>query len=315
MELRHLRYFIAVAEELNFSRAAERVHISQPPLSRQIRDLEEELKVKLLHRTRQEVRLTRAGHAVLDRSRKLVRDAESLLTEARMMDKQEPEELQIGYAPSPTAAVISGILARYHDRSPGARITLHDLSNVEMISRLRAKKLHGALTVRPPAAKMRGLKFEAIRKHPGGIICSPLNPMARQPVVRPTEVAASPLVVYRAKEFPEYHGWVSKVLGVGNARLMISEECSDVMSLMAAVQAGRGVAVVGDFITALAGDRVRFVPFVSGVHSLEVGLLYRKGELDEGMKRFLAAALAGSRSKSATSQGWIVPPRLGVGRR
>ena len=78
MELRHLRYFIAVAEELNFSRAAERLHVSQPPLSLQIRDLEAELKVKLLDRNTQRVRLTLVGHAVLARSRKLVRDAESL---------------------------------------------------------------------------------------------------------------------------------------------------------------------------------------------------------------------------------------------
>ena len=260
MELRHLRYFIAVAEELNFSRAAERLHVSQPPLSRQIRDLEDELKVKLLDRNRQGVRLTRVGQAVLVRSRKLVQDAEALLAGARTIDEDQPEELQIGYAPSPTAAVISEILARYHERSPGARITLHDLTNVEMRSGLRAKKLHAALTVRPPTGEMRGLKFEVIRHHPPGIICSPVSPLARQRAVRPSEVAGSKLVVYRAKNFPEYHGWVSKVLGVNKSRLVISEECSDVMSLMAAVQAGRGVAVVGDFITALAGDRVRFVP-------------------------------------------------------
>jgi len=272
MELRHLRYFIAVAEELNFSRAAERLHVSQPPLSRQIRDLEAELKVKLLDRNRQGVQLTRAGQAVLVRSRKLVHDAESLLAEAQMMDQKRREELQIGYAPSPTSVVISEILARYHEHSPGARITLHDLSNVEMMSGLRAKKLHAALTVRPPAGEMRGLKFETIRHHPPGIICSPVSPLARQRAVRPSEVAGSKLVVYRAKDFPEYHAWVSKVLGVSKSRLVISEECSDVMSLMAAVQAGRGVAVVGDFISPLIGDRVRFVPFVSGAHNLEVGL-------------------------------------------
>ena len=297
MELRHLRYFIAVAEELNFSRAAERLHVSQPPLSRQIRDLEAELKVKLLDRDRQGVQLTRVGHAVLVRSRKLVHDAESLLADAQMMDQERREELQIGYAPSPTSVVISEILARYHELSPGARITLHDLSNVEMMSGLRAKKLHAALTVRPPAGEMRGLKFETIRHHPPGIICSPVSPLAQQRAVHPSEIAASNLVVYRAKAYPEYHGWVSEVLGVSKSRLVISEECSDVMSLMAAVQAGRGVAVVGDFITPLIGDRVRFVPFVSGAHFLEVGLLYRKSDHDKGVKGFLAASLVGKQPK------------------
>ena len=88
MELRHLRYFIAVAEELNFSRAAERLHVSQPPLSRQIRSLEAELKATLLDRNTQGVRLTRVGHAVLARSRKLVRDAESLLAKAQMIERR-----------------------------------------------------------------------------------------------------------------------------------------------------------------------------------------------------------------------------------
>jgi LysR family transcriptional regulator, benzoate and cis,cis-muconate-responsive activator of ben and cat genes len=297
MELRHLRYFIAVAEELNFSRAAERLHVSQPPLSRQIRDLEAELQVQLLQRDRQSVRLTPAGRALLARSRKLVRDAESLKAEAQTIGQGRQQELQIGYAPSPTAVVIAEILARHHELSPGARITLHDLSNVEMMSGLRAKKLHAALTVRPPAGEMRGLKFETIRHHPPGIICSPVSPLARQRAVRPSEVAGSKLVVYRAKDYPEYHAWVSKVLGVSKSRLVINEECSDVMSLMAAVQAGRGVAVVGDFITPLIGDRVRFVPFVSGAHSLEVGLLYRNSDHDKGVKGFLTASLIGRQSK------------------
>jgi len=297
MELRHLRYFIAVAEELNFSRAAERLHVSQPPLSRQIRDLEAELKVKLLDRDRQSVRLTQAGKAVLVRARKLVHDAGSLLAEARMIDEESPEELQIGYAPSPTAAVISDILARYHERFPGACVTLHDLSNREMLARVRAKKLHAALTVRPPSGQMRGLQFEAIRRHPPGIICSSQSPLARQRAVLPSEVGASKLVVYRAKEFPEYHAWVSKVLGVSKTRLAVGEECNDVMSLIAAVQAGRGVAVVGDFITPMTGDRVRFVPFVSGAHFLEVGLIYRKSDHDNRVKGFLAASLAGGQPK------------------
>jgi DNA-binding transcriptional LysR family regulator len=130
MELRHLRYFIAVAEELNFSRAAARLHVSQPPLSRQIRDLEAELKVNLFDRNRQGVRLTRVGHAMLARSRKLVRDAESLRAEAQMIDKESQEELRIGYAPSPTAVIISRVLCRYHEVSPGARVTLHDLTGI-----------------------------------------------------------------------------------------------------------------------------------------------------------------------------------------
>jgi DNA-binding transcriptional LysR family regulator len=292
MELRHLRYFIAVAEELNFSRAAERLHVSQPPLSRQIRGLEAELKVKLLDRNTQRVRLTRVGHAVLARSRKLLRDAESLRTEAQMIEKESQEELLIGYAPSPTAVIISGVLGRYHELSPGSCVTLRDLTHTEILSGLRAHKLHAALTIRPSAGEMRGLMFETIRRHPVGIICSNSNPLARQTAVRPSVIAMSELVVYRAREFPEYHQWVSKILRVSKDRLKIIQECADVLSVVAAVESGRGAAVVGEFITAVAGDRVRFVPFVSGAHFQDVGLLYRRSEVGENIKKLVAASLA-----------------------
>src|SRR5438132_460699 len=149
MELRHLRYFIAVAEELNFSRAAERLNVSQPPLSRQIRDLESELNVKLFERNHQEVKLTVVGRALLTRARELMREAELLRARAHEMEGEVHEELQLGYAPAPTAAIISGILSRYHEMVPGASVTLHDLSLSEILIGIKAKKLHAGLTLRP----------------------------------------------------------------------------------------------------------------------------------------------------------------------
>lgn len=82
-----------------------------------------------------------------------------------MVDQESQDELQVGYAPSPTAVDISRVLYRYHELSPGARITLHDLTHTEMLSGLRAGNLHTALTIRPAAGEMRGLKFEAIGRH------------------------------------------------------------------------------------------------------------------------------------------------------
>ena len=248
--------------------------------------------MKLLDRNTQRVRLTRAGHAVLARARKLVRYAESLREEAQTIDKESQEELRIGYAPSPTAAIISSVLSRYNELSPSARVTLDDLTHTEMLSRLRTGKLHAALTIRPPPGEMRGLKFETIRRHTMGIICSSSSPLARQSAVRPSVVARSELVVYRAREFPDYHYWVSKVLRVSKSRLMIIQECDDALSVVAAVESGRGVAVVGDFITAVAGNRVRFVPFVSNRHFLEVGLLYPQRGFGENIKKLVAASLA-----------------------
>jgi DNA-binding transcriptional LysR family regulator len=289
MELRHLRYFIAVAEERSFSRAAEKLHVSQPPLSRQIRDLEAELGVKLLDRSRQGVRLTRLGNAILARSRALIRDAESFKAEAKILERELNEELRIGYAPSPTAVIISKVLAKYHELAPGGRLTLQDLTHTGMLLGLRAKRLHAALTLRPRPSEMRGLRFEMISRHAVGIICAADSPLAGQSALRPSMAANSDLVVYRAKDFPEYHKWLRGILGVNCDKLSVVHECDDVLGAIAAVESGRGLAIVGEFITAVSGNRVRFVPFASKAHFLEVGLLYRPSGLSENTERLIAA--------------------------
>jgi DNA-binding transcriptional LysR family regulator len=291
MELRHLRYFIAVAEELNFTRAAQRLGVSQPPLSRQIRDLESELNVKLLERSRQEVKLTSVGRALLVRARELVRETEQLRMQAHEIEAETYEELQLGYAPSPTAAMIAGILGRYHELAPGASVTLHDLSLREILVGLKTKNLHAGLTLRPGPGEMQGLKFEALRRYSVGIICAKSCPLAKVSVIRPSEVPMDKLVGYRASDFPEYYQWVAKVLRINKMRVTISQECDGVLSLIAAVEAGDAPAVVGEFITAVAGDRVRYIPFVSKPSFMDVGLLYRKSEAAENVKKLIAASL------------------------
>jgi DNA-binding transcriptional LysR family regulator len=292
MELRHLRYFIAVAEERNFSRAAEKLHVSQPPLSRQIRDLEAELGIKLLDRNRQGVRLTRFGNVVLARARVLIRDADSFKAEAKILDKEIYEELRIGYAPSPTALIISKVLAKYHELAPGGRITLQDLTHTQILVGLKTKKFHAALTLRPRQKEMRGLRFEMISRHTVGIICPRESPFASAETVRPSAIASQELIVYRAKDFPEYHKWIATILGVSVGALVAAQECDDVLGVIAAVESGSGVAIVGEFITAVAGNRACFVPFASKAHFLDVGLLYRPTGLSENTKRLIAACSA-----------------------
>ena len=291
MELRHLRYFIAVAEELNFSRAAERLNVSQPPLSRQIRDLESELNVKLFERNRQEVKLTLVGRALLTRARGLMREAELLRTHAHEIEAQLYEELQLGYAPAPTAAIIAGILSRYHELAPGASVTLHDLSLSEILTGVKAKKLHAGLTLRPRPGEMRGVEFESLHRYSVGIICARSSPLAQLSAIRPSAVPMDRLIGYRAADFPEYHQWVAKVLGVSKTRVTISQECDGVLSVIAAVEAGHAPAVVGEFTTAVAGDRVRYIPFVSKSSFMHVGLLYRKGETAEIVNKLIASSL------------------------
>ena len=105
-------------------------------------------------------------------------------------------------------------------------------------------------------------------------------------------VADNELIVYRAEEFPEYHQWIAEILGVSIGELAVTQECDDVLGVIAAVESGRGVAIVGEFITAIAGSRVRFIPFACKAHFLEVGVLYRPNALGENAKKLITACLA-----------------------
>ena len=211
-------------------------------------------------------------------------------TRARRRQKKY-EELEIGYAPAPTAAIIAGILSRYHELAPGAPVTLHDLSLSEILTGLKAKKLHVGLTLRPRAREMRGLKFEALRRYSVGIICADSSSLADLSVIRPSSVPMDNLIGYRAADFPEYHQWVAKMLGVSKNRVAITQECDGVMSVIAAVESGHAPAVVGEFTTAVAGNRVRFIPFASKASYMEVGLLFRKSEHAENVKKLIASSL------------------------
>jgi DNA-binding transcriptional LysR family regulator len=153
---------------------------------------------------------------------------------------------------------------------------------------------------------MRGVEFEPIRRYSVGIICAKSCPLAKFSVIRPSVVPPDNLIGYRAAEFPEYHQWVAKVLGVNKTRVIITQACDGVLSLVAAVESGCAPAVVGEFTTAVAADRVRYIPFVSKPSFMDVGLLYMKGETAENVLKLLASSVA-FKEGSKQSADWQKP--------
>src|SRR5436305_1639610 len=141
MELRHLRYFVAVAEAENVSRAALKLHVSQPGLSRQIRDLEDELGFSLLERSAKSVRLTDAGRIFLTEARAVLQRAEEAVKTAKAVATGIDGELHVGYAPSLTARILPPTLRAFQAELPKVRVQLHDLSTEEMFAGLREGNL------------------------------------------------------------------------------------------------------------------------------------------------------------------------------
>lgn len=250
MELRQLRYFVAVAEVGNISRTAKRVFLTQSALSRQIRALEEEIGQCLLERQAHSIRLTPVGEVLLGEARELLRHADEILERVRASG--HGSRLRVGYAPSLSASFLSAAVASFTQAHANARVDLFDLSSGEMLAGLEAGTLDVAVTV-APASATRGLKWIPLIESPWFLAVHRDRPVSRRSSVSPAEAAVEPLLVYCRKDYPEYWETVMGWFRTHRARPRVVGEYDGVDSLMAAVASGLGVALV-------ATRKGRFVP-------------------------------------------------------
>lgn len=273
MELRHLRYFVAVAEEENVTRAAARLHVSQPPVSRQIRDLETELGVALFKRTAKSVHLTEAGRVFYQEAKSVLQRATEAMATVRSVANGDIGELQIGYAPSLTVQLLPIALREFQATSPGVRISLHDLSNEQMLAGLRDGELDAAILAKPAARSLSGLKFVELKTYPVRVAAHPAHPFARRKKVPLAEIANERLIGYSKSEYPEYHELLSELFATTRRQRVVSEEHDSVTSLIAAVESGRGVAIVTESLRCMVGERLQLLPISPTPKSFCVGVI------------------------------------------
>jgi DNA-binding transcriptional LysR family regulator len=289
MELRHLRYFVAVAEAENVSRAALKLHVSQPALSRQIRDLEDELGFLLLERSAKSVRLTEAGRVFLMEARAVLQRADDAVKAARAI-ATGGGELHVGYAPSLTARILPQTLRAFQAELPNVRVRLHDLSTEEMLAGLREGKLQIALVPRPRSAVLRGFRFEELVRDAICLAVALKHPLAGRRTVTLAEIAHEPLVSYSRKDYPDAHENLTSVFAASKSKPRIVEEHDSVSSLIAAVESGAGVAVVTQSLTCTAGPRLKLVPISPAPPALIVGAAWVKDGFASTAERFLKCA-------------------------
>jgi DNA-binding transcriptional LysR family regulator len=290
MELRHLRYFIAVAEEENVTRAAARLNVSQPPLSRQIHDLESELGLALFERTPKSIRLTEEGRVFLAEARAVLERADEAVRTVRSVADRKHGALHIGYAPTPSAGILPAVLRAFQEEAPDVAVKLHDLASEELLAGLRERKLHAAFMLQPPMKKLRGLKFIKLRTYRIVAAVSGHHRQSKELNIRIEQARGAPLAGYSKQDYPDYYRWVASVLGCAPGKLRFAAECDSGTSLIAAVEAGRGICIIPESLADAAGARLRYLPLSPAPPRAVVGIAFPVEGTNPVTTRFVATA-------------------------
>jgi len=285
MELRHLRYFLAVAEELHFSRAAARLRIAQPPLSQQIRQLEQELGVALFHRTNRRVEITPAGRAFMDEVRRVFAQTELAVSTAQRAGRGEIGQLAIGFVPSADLDILPRVLRVWTARFPAVGIGLHPLLPSAQTEALRDGRIQIGF-VRLPV-ETGGLVVETIQREPLLAVLPSGHRLARRTTVRLSELQNDPIIMFPRHTAPGYYDFLLAACRRAGFTPRVLHEPGSVQTNLGLVSARLGVTLMPASIRNLARAGVVYRPLAPPVPHVEMAIAYRHDERSAVLPAFL----------------------------
>ncbi|MBW8484122.1 LysR substrate-binding domain-containing protein [Actinomadura parmotrematis] len=287
MDLRHLRYFVAVAEELHFGRAAERLTMAQPPLSQAIRQLEGDLGVELLHRTTRRVELTDAGRGYLARARRILGEVDEAAHEARRVAAGAVGHLAIGCVGSATYSLLPALSRGLSRELPGVDFSFRgEMLAPDQAAALRTGEIDLAL-LRPPVADL-ALTVRPLRRDRLVVAVPADHRLAARAQVRVADLAGTGLIVHSADRRSVMYDVVLGLFRDAGVEPRIRHEVGETSTLVTLVAGGLGAAVVPEPVTALALDGVAFRPLVRPAAGVDLALAHRTDRTEPHLARAVA---------------------------
>src|SRR5258708_5629170 len=285
MELRHLRYFVALAEALHFRRAAERLSIAQPALSQQIQQLEREIGVQLVERTQRRVALTQAGTVFLERARLTLAEAGEAVRLARLAGRGELGHLGVGAVTSALYGIFPDVVRVFRQRHRLVHLTLHELPGAEQTRALRSGRIHVSF-LRPPIEEA-DIQVRVIAHEPWVIALPTAHPFAKRERIALRAMAAQPFIVFPRELAPGIYDQVIAMCQRAGFSPRIVQE-AQMQTIVSLVAAGIGVALVPATLQNLSRRGLVYKPLAGVSAKLELAVAWRKDNRSPLLQAFLA---------------------------
>ncbi len=287
MELRHLRYFIAVAEELNFTRAAERLHMAQPPLSQQIQHLEAELGFQLFRRTKRTVQLTAAGQVFFEESQKILQQVDRAIQLGRQTSRGELGQLTIGFVSSAAHNVVPAILQAFRTRCPAVKLELHELTTNEQLQGLRFGQIDIGF-VRPPVEE-EGINSEIVFREPLIVALPETHPAADRAKVELRELSTEPFILFPRSQAPGLYDAIVSLCQQAGFSPIAAQEAIQMQTIVSLVAAEMGVAIVPASMQNFQRSGVVYKSLPESTCIVAIALIWRS-DPTAAVQRFLEVA-------------------------
>ena len=293
MELRHLRYFIAVAEELNFTRAAEKLHMAQPPLSQQIQQLETQLGFQLFRRTKRTVVLTEAGQVFFEESQKIMQQVDRAIQLAQQTSRGELGQLTIGFVSSAAHNVVPAILQQFRTLHPAVKLELHELTTNEQLQRLRFGQIDIGF-VRPPVEED-GINSEIVFREPLIVALPETHHLADRAQVELRELSTEPFILFPRSLAPGLYDPIVSLCQEAGFSPIAAQEALQMQTIVSLVAAEIGVAIVPESMQNFQRCGVVYKPLQESTFIVAIALIWRIAPT-AAVQRFLEVARQISRS-------------------
>lgn len=287
MELRHLRYFIAVAEELHFGRAAKRLKISQPPLSHQIKQLETEMDLLLFSRTSQRVNLTIAGEAFLKRAYEIIYFIDQAVDEAKRVNRGEEGQITIAFSGATTFKLLPAILRLHQEQYPNININLKQMTTTEQIKAFKKGSIDIGLVILPLTNS--SLNVELLHEEPFVVALPKTHHLAQNNefINIPDLVNEHFIMTPRSSGEGYYDSIVSLFYNVDFSPKK-TQEAEELPTIVSFVASRMGIAILPSSIQFVKNDDIKYLPLKHNLVTYKTGIAWEKTEISPIVKSFIS---------------------------